>query len=64
MLFLFLQNVFRFLLAYIIAVLLLYLYLTDLASSKVLFFGLDLVFSILLSYGLNSNVLLISLASS
>lgn len=64
MLFLFLQNVFRFLLAYIIAVLLLYLYLTDLASSKVLVFGLDLVFSILLSYGLNSNVLLISLASS
>ena len=35
--------------------LLLYLYLIDLASSKVLFSGLELVFSILLSYGLNSK---------
>ena len=51
----FLQNVSRFFLAYIIAVLLLYLYLIDLASSRVLFSGLELVFSILLSYSLNSK---------
>lgn len=51
----FLQNVSRFFLAYIIAVLLLYLYLIDLASSKVLFSGLELVLSILLSYRLNSK---------